>query len=134
MYAVCSDCKQLADLEVCFDSKFTLCAACVKRHYDDWKAKVRARCLETENKLASYNSHIDTFTTKPHRNLEILVRSEKEITEKFDRLVANLMKEKNQLLAAINQMRKESISYDEFKNRNKMICESLRQFREQTEW
>ncbi len=134
MFAVCSVCKQLADLTVCFDCKFTLCAACVKRHYDEWKVRANSKCLETEEKLVSYNQHVDTFMYKPYKNLEILSRYEKEICEKFDRIVANILKEKNELLSAIVQMRKESMSYEEFKNYNKNICDSLRKFRQQQDW
>lgn len=132
MYAVCSDCKKLADLQVCFDCKFTLCLACIKTHFEAWKLNVNKKCLDTEQRLACFNSHVDTFIDKPKKSLELLSIAESDIHEKFQSLVGLLTKEKDELLNLIAQLRLENSAYDEFKNRNKIICESLRQFREKT--
>ncbi len=58
MFAVCSDCKNLANLDVCPDCKFTLCPECIRSHYLKWKEQADLAFLESEQNLILYKRKI----------------------------------------------------------------------------
>ena len=134
MFAVCSDCKKLENLQVCFDCKYTLCSDCIKKHFNDWKAEANSKCLDTESKLESYNSQFSEFNSKIAKNLEGLANAEKEIQAKFEQVTAILIKEKNELINSINEIKEESKKFTAFTDQNKTITTQLTQFRNAPEW
>lgn len=130
MHAVCSDCKKLADLKVCFDCKYTLCDECIRKHFNDWRVDAIVKCLTTEKTLDKYNSQIDQFRSKSANSQKLLESAEADIQEKYTQLVQLLIKEKEELLNQINKLKQETKSFDEFLDNNKKICTNLSQFRE----
>lgn len=134
MFAVCSDCKKLSNLQVCFDCKYTLCSDCIKKHFTEWKLEANTKCLHTENKLESYNVQFGEFNSKITKNLESLTNAEKDIQAKFEQVTACLLKEKNELLNSINEIKQQSKKFTAFTDENKTICTQLTQFRNAPEW
>ena len=58
MNAICSACKNLSNLEVCFECKYTLCGECIKKHYESWKEKANIQFLVQEKNIELYKKRI----------------------------------------------------------------------------
>ena len=129
MHAVCSDCKKLADLQICFDCKYTLCQACIDVHFKAWKSSADAKCHVTEEKLKSYNKQIgscqlvvplgsclspyllstfvhiisDQFSQRSVKNLEYLNKVEADIQSQYNKLMQDITNERDELFKKVYQ-------------------------------
>ena len=57
-YACCPGCRQIRNLEVCFECNLPLCVQCIGKHFDAWKTGVNENCIRCEESLESYKQRI----------------------------------------------------------------------------
>lgn len=57
-YASCPSCRQIRNLEVCFECNLPLCLQCITKHFDSWKHEISRNCIAAEQNLEIYKQNI----------------------------------------------------------------------------
>ncbi len=57
-YASCPSCRQIRNLEVCFECNLPLCIQCIGKHFEIWKNDLHSNCIACEESLENYKSRI----------------------------------------------------------------------------
>ncbi len=132
-YASCPACRQIRNLEVCFECNLPLCGLCVSKHFDEWKVNVNQQCAINEQSLESYKQRIDQISPYITKNFESVATITSEIEEAFQVLFQRLNTEKEALLRTVNEVRDENAKYINFKKDITGLIASFKVFRESNE-
>ena len=106
-YASCPCCRQIRNLEVCFECNLPLCAQCVTKHFDVWKTDTNRQCEINEQSLENYKQRVDQINPFITRNFETVQSVKTEIEEAFNVLFQRLNTEKESLLKSVNDIKDE---------------------------
>ena len=132
-FASCPSCRQIRNLEVCFECNLPLCAPCIGKHFDAWKNDVNENCLATEQKLESLKSKIDLISPLITQNFESVEKIRTDVEEAFGELQARLSREKTTILTTLNEVKEGSAKYVNFKKDIASLIASFKMFRESNE-
>ncbi len=106
-YASCPSCRQIRNLEVCFECNLPLCQQCCTKHFDTWKIETNHQCQLNEQNLENYKQRIDQINPYITKNFESVTAVKSEIEEAFNVLFQRLNTEKDSLLRTVNEIKDE---------------------------
>lgn len=132
-YASCPCCRQIRNLEVCFECNLPLCAQCVTKHFDQWKVDINKQCEANEQSLEVYKQRVDQINPYITKNFESVTNIKTEIEEAFNVLFQRLNTEKDSLLRTVNEIKDENGKYINFKKDITGLIASFKVFRESNE-
>lgn len=132
-YASCPSCRQIRNLEVCFECNLPLCGQCVGKHFDEWKVNANQQCAINEQSLESYRQRFDQISPFITKNLDCMATITEDIEEAFRELFHRVNTEKELLLRYVNEVKDENAKYIKFKKEITGLIASFKVFRESNE-
>ncbi|CAF0873520.1 unnamed protein product [Brachionus calyciflorus] len=132
-YAACPSCRQIRNLEVCFECNLPLCGNCIGKHFEVWKNDVTQNCLNSESTLEDYKSKLDQVGNLITQNFDNVQNVRDEIENAFHLLVERLNQEKDVLLKSLNQVKDENAKYVNLRKDLVSLITNFKTFRESNE-
>jgi predicted DNA-binding protein YlxM (UPF0122 family) len=104
-YASCPSCRQIRNLEVCFECNLPLCNQCISKHFDTWKNEITQSCLLSEENLEKYKQKIDVVNPLITQNFELVQEIKSSIEDACALLIQRINTEKEILLRTVNEIK-----------------------------
>lgn len=132
-YASCPCCREVRNLEVCFECNLPLCAQCTVKHFQKWKKEVKENCVKKEQTLSDFKQKIDKISPKINNNLKNFDKMKSKVEDAYNSMFLRLVKEKQEALNRLNNVQKCSSNYVNLNNNISALMDSFKVCRESSE-
>lgn len=128
--ASCTFCGKIGLLEIWTETQQLLCKKCMVENFENWrKLKIR-ESYEIEGGLEVYKRKIDAHIPAVNQNLEQVRLAQESVEQVYASYIAVLNQEKQELMASLEHLKKESTKLYDFKNDLVKISQNLISFKD----
>ena len=107
MQALCSGCKRVSALEVCFECNSALCRNCVVSHFETWKNQKGPQWYEAQTNIENCKRKLDSINPIITKNLDYVKQIQDQIEETYNVTLNKLNQEKTDLINSLNEVKKD---------------------------